>query len=520
MDLISIKEAANKLSVPSSVIDHYIDKGLIAHSGNRDLSNYEFEELCKIVLLQSLGISISDIAELQSGAVALSDVLKKRIDVIMSDPSDITQAGIVCQNIRLEGCDYRTLDPMPHLEQISELKSRGGVFPEITIPGNTGLSGSINIGNANDKIPLTATEPISFDRTSFPGTKAFLVTPEGIIPLKNAAEASPQSVYPHPFLRVLARGIDMSIYMLIVLAFIRLVFRFDPIASMSASLLSGITDTSDLRWVYAVYALMFVLEPLVIHFAGTTPGKLIFGIRILDASGEKLSFKAAYLRSFRLLRYGYGFMIPFYNVYRYIRSFIECQVGNIMPWDVGLEYRHPEKFKTLSIGLFIPAALLISFLISFTGMLFEMPGNKAPLTEEAFYDNISSIARYNSLSTLNFPEYVLTVESGKVTGVSFTISESDIDTIYANYYPMYVAFMAFAGAQPEASVYSINYVSPAKAAFSDSMKDFSFEYAGVYVTNTVSYTGYNRNIISDYLYKNAENSVHEFTQTFSMTLGK
>ncbi|MBO4416429.1 MAG: RDD family protein [Lachnospiraceae bacterium] len=519
MDLISINDAAKKLSITSSVINYYIDKGLIAHSGNRDLSSYEFDELSRIVLLQSLGVSISDISDLQSGSAVLSEVLKKRIDAIMADPSDITQAGIVCQNIRLEGCDYRTLDASPHLEHISELKARGGVFPEVTIPGNTGFTGNMPLENQTEKVTLTA-EDIHFDKSEFAGVRSFLVTPEGIIPIKSLEAVSPNLIYPHPFLRLLARGVDMTICMLLVLTFIRLVFGLDPMALMSASLLSGITSSQNLRWVYAVYAAMFIIEPLMLHFTGTTPGKLIFGVKILDASGNKLSLKAAYLRSFKLLRYGYGFMIPFYNIYRYFRSFADCQSERILPWDAGLAYHHPEKFKTTSIGLFIPAALLISFLTSFTGALFEMPKNKTPLTEEEFYENVSYIARYDSISTLDFPEYKLTIENGKVTGVSFTVSQSDTDTIYVNYYPMYVAFMAFAGASPDASAYSVNYVSEAKALFSDSMQDFSFEYAGVTVTNTVNYTGYNRNIMSGYLYKNAQSDVHEFNQTFSMKLAE
>lgn len=520
MDLISISDAAKKLSITSSVINYYIDNGLIAHSGNRDLSSYEYDELCKIVLLQSLGVSISDIKSLQAGSVTLPDVLKKRIDAIMSDPSDITQAGIVCQNIRLEGSDYRSLDATPHLEHINELKARGGVFPEVTIPGNTGFTGNINNEEQSGKTPFTPDESISFDRTAFAGTKSFLVTPDGIIPISNVAVANPQIVYPHPFLRLLARGIDMSICMLLVLNVIRLVSGFDPMASVSASLLSGITGGQNFGWIYAVYAAMFILEPLVIHFTGTTPGKMIFGVKILDGSGRKLSLKAAYLRSFRLLRFGYGFMIPFYNIFRYFKSFIDCRSGFVLPWDEGLTYHHPERFRSASIGIFIPVSLVISFIISFTGMLFEMPRNSAPLTEEAFYENVAYVARYNSISTLDFPEYRLTVEDGKVTGVSFTISQSDVDTIYANYYPMYVAFMAFAGAQPKASAYSVNYSSGARVAFSDSMKDFSFTYAGVTVNNTVNYTGYNRNIISGYLYKNAQSDVHEFTQTFSIELAQ
>ena len=544
MDLISIQDAAKKLSISRSLINYYVEKGLLALTGDRGdrISSYEFDELCRIVLLQSLGVSITDIEGLQAGRLILSDVLKKRIDEVMSDPHNITQAAIVCQNIRLEGCDYRSLDAMPHIEHIGELKSRGGSFPEIVIPGNTGghydydarvvlthqdiVSGSpdqVSAGTGEDtigNIPFGRDAKIHVVDPRF-GGKSFIITPEGIYTADKASDASAAAIYPHPFRRFLARMVDTMVYMVIVVTFIRLFFELDPVTALTLGLLSDSSaSTLNPFWMYTIYLLMFAVEPLVIHFTGTTLGKLIFGIRILDASGNRLSLKATYIRSFMLLRYGYGFMIPIYTFYRYFRSFMDCQYGVTLPWDRGLTIKRPEKFTYGSIALLIPAVILLAFINGLSGIYFEMPKNKAPLTEEQFYENFAHVARYNSISTTEFPDYELTIGDGVVTGVSFTVSEKDTDTIYVYYYPMYVAFMAFAGASEDASAYAINYSSPAKTYFSDGMQDFSFEYAGVTITNTVTSTGYNRNIISGYLYKNAQSDVHEFTQTFSMTLAQ
>ena len=51
MDLIFVEEAANKLSIPRSLINYYVEKGLLALTGDsgRQLTSYEFDELCKIV---------------------------------------------------------------------------------------------------------------------------------------------------------------------------------------------------------------------------------------------------------------------------------------------------------------------------------------------------------------------------------------------------------------------------------------------------------------------------------------
>ena len=543
MDLITFDEAAKKLGIPSVLLRYYVENGLLASTkdGMKDcLSSYEYDELCKIVLLQTLGISIGDIRLLQSGDAILSDVLKIRIDAVMSDPTDVTQSAIVCQNIRLEGATYRDLDAMEHLEHIKEMKSHGGQFPDISIPGNTGYTGNTSLDNdagaAAGFFGGTFGGQEQQDRgMGFPGSGGAYVSgtfnryvgdeiteglgkPPVILFGRVMAQPSEANTYTHPFLRYAARAVDIMLCMVIVTCLIRLVTGTDPVSAMTMALFEEGGNRNSLSWMYIVYAVMFLVEPLLLHFFATTPGKLIFGIKIFDEKGEKLSLKAAYLRSFRLWRYGFGFLIPFYSLYRYIRSFMDCRDHFVLPWDLGTSIGRPAKPESWRIGIFIPVIFVLSFIYGASGMLFELPRHREPLTEEDFYENVAYIANYNSISTVDFPEYELDIENGTVKGVSFHLELKDADNIYTEYYPMYVAFMAFAGAQKDADAFTINYVSDAKRYFNNGVSDFGFQYAGTTVTNEVEFEGYNRNILSGYLYRNAESDEHIYRQTFSIRL--
>lgn len=51
----------------------------------------------------------------------------------------------------------------------------------------------------------------------------------------------------------------------------------------------------------------FILESILIHHFGTTPGKWLLGLRVTQVDGTALSLRAATLRSFRILVGGIGF---------------------------------------------------------------------------------------------------------------------------------------------------------------------------------------------------------------------
>ena len=426
----------------------------------------------KVLLLRVLGLTPETILKLQDGELLLSDALAERIREVMNNPDDTTQCAIVCQNIKQDGASYETLEPDKYLEHINGLKAYGGRF-------------------ADDTEPVITVEP---DTVREDGFAAFAA-----------------GIYPRPILRYFARSLDLGLYTLLLNLFCRLVLGFDPMSN-SYTLVA---------WAYFVYIVMLAVEPVWIHLLGTTPGKWITGVRITDLNGEKLSWGAAFVRSFRVLRFGLGFLIPIYNIFKMIRSFADCRMGRILPWDLGTSIERPKESMGVRIVMLIVALLAVGGMDRIGNLYVELPKNKGAITEQEFYDNCAHIVKYDSITFTDVPEYkVTTDENGYVKSVTFELEYTEEDKeeyIYRHYNEIYVAFMALAGAQKSFNPVAFEYGNASKVLMGNSFAPYEYDYAGLKITNEVTYTGYARNILSDYLYRLPEGTPY-FKQTFKMSV--
>ena len=429
----------------------------------------------KLLLLRVLGLSPDVILRLQNGEILLTDALSERIREVMNNPDDTTQCAIVCQNIRQDGVSYETLEPDKYLEHINGLKAGGGRFAD--------------------------------DVTATPAA----AEPEPEVLNEDKLAAFAAGVYPRPILRYIARSLDLGLYTLVLNLFCRAALGFDPLASSYTMVI----------WAYFVYLVMLAAEPVWIHLAGTTPGKWITGVCITDLNGNKLSWSAAFTRSFRLLRFGMGFMIPIYSLFRMIRSYSECRFGALLAWDFGTRIERPEEASGARIFLLIAALLFVGGLDRIGNMYLELPGNKGAITEQQFYDNCAHIVKYDSITFSDVPDYrVVTDDAGYVREVSFELEYTEEDKeeyIYKHFNEMYVAFMALAGAQKGFNPIAFEYGNAYKALFGSSFGNYEYEYAGVGITNEVTYTGYARNILSDYLYRLPDGTPY-FKQSFKISV--
>lgn len=103
---------------------------------------------------------------------------------------------------------------------------------------------------------------------------------------------------PAPHIRLLARMVDMGVYMVLVYAACRVLnVPFHP----------SLLPFGPLLWLG-----MLVLEALLLCTRGTTPGKALFGIRVQDMAGGRglpLSFGRAFARSMLVFVMGLGMML-------------------------------------------------------------------------------------------------------------------------------------------------------------------------------------------------------------------
>ena len=142
--------------------------------------------------------------------------------------------------------------------------------------------------------------------------------------------ATDRAVYPLcPGRRYFARTLDAALCGLIWNAVLTLGFHCNLALRSSALLLA--LDTA------AALLIMLALEPLFLHFFGTTPGKFLMGLRLEEAEGARLSLSAARGRTWAVLWQGCGLNAPIFRQYRLWKSYRRCRDGEISDWDAEYE---------------------------------------------------------------------------------------------------------------------------------------------------------------------------------------
>ena len=79
--------------------------------------------------------------------------------------------------------------------------------------------------------------------------------------------------------------------------------------------------------------LVLATEPLLLHWWGTTPGKAIFGLRVTNWDGTKLSYAAALERTGNMLHAGCGWNIPLLSTFRQVTAYVHCRDRVPQVWE-------------------------------------------------------------------------------------------------------------------------------------------------------------------------------------------
>ena len=181
--------------------------------------------------------------------------------------------------------------------------------------------------------------------------------------------------------RLIARCIDFGAYWLLIYAYRYFAYN----RSMGLA--------------YVISLLIIILvEPLMIRFFKTTPGKAVFGIRVSAPGGKRLSFIEAYARTFYMISIGLGFIvIPLYNVYRLYKSYKHYMESGETQWDEGYEYT----FKIRNSRLITTTGALCAVVIAAAVIVFpsaaQMPKHRGDITLEQFTENVNRHMHYRHI---------------------------------------------------------------------------------------------------------------------------
>ena len=191
-----------------------------------------------------------------------------------------------------------------------------------------------------------------------------------------------------PWRRYFARSLDLSLYGLIWSIIALWGFRMNP---DSFSLFIWTLLCSYTAWVLA-----FVLEPLLLHFWGTTPGKWIFGLSVRDEDGNKLSISTALYRTWGVFIHGMGGGIPVYDLYRNIQCWRYCEVEEL-PWDLdnscAIMVRERETKWYRAAG-YIALSVLAVLADKGITLRAELPPHQGELTLAEYVDNCNDYLEY------------------------------------------------------------------------------------------------------------------------------
>ena len=160
-------------------------------------------------------------------------------------------------------------------------------------------------------------------------------------------------------------------------------------------------DNLVITWLksYPAYLLLLLLEPLLLHTWGYTPGKWLLGLKVRDRNGEKLTLRRARQRTWRLFGRGEGYNILFYNFVREWKSYRTCRDGEPLPWDRDdalpveddISYV-AEELKVRQFAGWVAAVVAVLILAVQVGLCALLPPCRGELTVAEFSRNYNYYA--------------------------------------------------------------------------------------------------------------------------------
>jgi uncharacterized RDD family membrane protein YckC len=116
--------------------------------------------------------------------------------------------------------------------------------------------------------------------------------------------------------------------------------------------------------------LWIFIEAILLSVYGTTPGKYIFGIRVVGKRGKKLSFGAAFKRALLVWVKGVGLALPVVNIITAVLGYRQLERKHVTSWDrdsnAAVEHHH---YSILSPIFYFIIILVLVFLLGILALI-------------------------------------------------------------------------------------------------------------------------------------------------------
>jgi len=172
----------------------------------------------------------------------------------------------------------------------------------------------------------------------------------------------------HPWRRFYARTLDLFFISFVIVAFVGAVFSFflphmvnEIMRTFKNPFLSGII----------VYVFWVPFEAFFLSRTGTTPGKSLFGIQVLDKSGLRLSYQDALQRTFLVWIKGEGLGIPIIAIVTRLFAYKRLKNTGTTLWDsaIGTVVTHKEFtiVRTIACVIVVGTVALVTLVLTLAG---------------------------------------------------------------------------------------------------------------------------------------------------------
>lgn len=135
-------------------------------------------------------------------------------------------------------------------------------------------------------------------------------------------------------------------------------------------------------------AFALALEPVWLHYWGWTPGKWVFGLKLRGEDGDKLTIGQGLWRGFAVLKDGYGWNIPVWNLWKMWQGRKLGLDGRDCAWDDDEGYRYTKEERRIGGGWIYVAASIVCVAALVLSMLWcSVPPCRGDLTMAEFARN-------------------------------------------------------------------------------------------------------------------------------------
>ena len=504
---MNIKEMEQRSGLPRSGIRFYESEGLLSPArspnGYRDYSEDDLDTLTKIKRLRSLGLSLQEIKEVQSGALPLADALRAQLVRLGSMRGEMARAEAECRSLIDAGAGWADMMdvalPSPAAQE--------------ALPGAQGDAPGSRDGPGGD-FPLTGREAAA--RAGQPQQeerRRYLDT--GIKYARRRPSLGWTDGYsePGPWRRYFARFIDSWLYATAMLAFVTLVLGLNPTdEGMGASIFEWLLRS----------LLLLTVEPLCLHFFAATPGKWLLGISVRDYDGKCLSFSEAFARTWKVYVMGLGLNIPIVYFITCLLAYRRSLKGEDQPWDseygrwIPVYRQERSAGATAAIAAGGAAALLLVGVLCIAHS--QMPPHRGDLSTEEFVENYNELSDYFGiggayvkltpeglvedapdstyvlhLGNETLPEFHFTETDGVLTRVELSVDFAGEGGALASGYGRYyqLAAMAYIWGRPGMGMFNFDARQEVvDCVYERANEAYAAEWGGVTVINDPHYSGY------------------------------